>query len=85
MTPRTRRPCTPENIHRAHRLVLVAWLQDRRAQWSNGAAIQAGIDELIRGIKDNEPLKAFLHGELDDLIEEEHEYVRRALGKEPRP
>jgi hypothetical protein len=53
-----------------HPLIVIAWLQDRRAQWHPGAGIQAAIDELIQGLRKREHLVAFAHGELDDLLDD---------------
>lgn len=48
--------------------VTIAYIKDRAEQYDNGSGIFAAFEELLQQFRDDEHIKAFRHGELDDLL-----------------
>lgn len=48
--------------------ICAAYVLDRAEQYNNGSGIRAAFDELIGQFRESEHLKAFDHGELDDIL-----------------
>lgn len=49
-------------------MAFAAWLRDRAEQYDNGDGIRAAFDVLIHDTRNGEPLAAYDHGELDDIL-----------------
>jgi hypothetical protein len=52
--------------------VVVAYIRDRADQYRNDSGSKVALEELASAIRDGEHMAAFRHGELDDLLAEEH-------------
>lgn len=48
--------------------ITAAYVLDRAEQYNNGSGVRAAFDELIQQLRGLEHLKAFDHGELDDIL-----------------
>jgi hypothetical protein len=48
--------------------VCAAYVLDRAEQYNDGSGVRAAFDELIGQFRESEHLKAYDHGELDDIL-----------------
>jgi hypothetical protein len=59
-----------EELERAReeRFAAAAWVLDRAEQYDNSSAVRAIFDGIVGGLANGEHIKAYQHGELDDLL-----------------